>query len=72
MQIILVGQCYISVLNNLPDHEFISIYIRVYIHTLIDNINSFIDLMRLIHRSNTFLIIHNWICIKSTSVPCLI
>lgn len=49
MQIILVGQCYISVLNNLPDHEFISIYIRVYIHT----INSFIDLMRLIHRSNT-------------------
>lgn len=55
MQIILVGQCYISVLNNLPDHEFISIYIRVYtcIHTPIDNINSFIDLMRLIHRSNT-------------------
>lgn len=44
MQIILVGQCYISVLNNLPDHEFISIYIRVYIHTPIDNINSFIDL----------------------------
>lgn len=53
MQIILVGQCYISVLDNLPDHEFISIYIRVYIHTPIDNINSFIDLMRLIHRSNT-------------------
>lgn len=55
MQIILVGQCYISVLNNLlvPDREFISIYIRVYIHTPIDNIISFIDLMRLIHRSNT-------------------
>lgn len=55
MQIILVGQCYISVLNNLPDREFISIYIRVYIHAPIDNINSFIDLMRLIHRSNTLI-----------------
>lgn len=44
MQIIVVGQCYISVLNNLP--EFISIYIRVF-YIPIDNINSFIDLMRI-------------------------